>query len=118
MPDVIEFNKMIHINQILSSKFGNEIIKSYCKSDFAKSYVTNQKRVRINQNLMSLICIYFIENYEINQILGITFITNQEKGQNRSSFELKLCQKIIGYFGLFIRSFYATIRYGCKTKKS
>ena len=59
MPDVIELNKMIHINQILSSKIGKEIIKNYCKSDFAKSYETNNKR-----NLISLICNYVIENYE------------------------------------------------------
>ena len=48
MPDVIEFNKLIHINQILSSKIGNGIKENYCKYDFEKSYVTNKKRVRKN----------------------------------------------------------------------
>ena len=44
MPDVIEFNKMIHINQVLSSKIGNEIIKNYYKSYFAKSYKNKQEK--------------------------------------------------------------------------
>ena len=63
---------------------------------------------------MSLICIYFIENYEINQILGITYQRNQEKGQYRSSFELKICKKNNEYFVFLFDLFYATIRYGCK----
>ena len=49
-PDVKEFNKMIHINQILSSRIGNVIIENYCKS-----YVTKKKRVRKSLNLISLI---------------------------------------------------------------
>ena len=61
MPDVIEFNKVIDINQILGSKIGNEIIETYCKSDFAKTYGTNKKRVRINSKLISLMQ----ENYRI-----------------------------------------------------
>ena len=55
----------------------------------------------------------------MNQILGKTYKTNQEKGQYRSIFELKICKKMkefYRYFGLFIWSFYATIRYGCKMK--
>ena len=53
---------------------------------------------------------------KINQNLGKT---DQKKGQYRSVFELRTCKKIIEcyrYFGLFIWSFYATIRYRCKMK--
>ena len=48
-----------------------------------------------------------------------TYETNQKKGQFRSFFELNICYEIIEfyrYFGLFIWSFYATIRYECKMK--
>ena len=55
MPDVIEFNKMIHINQILSSKLGKEIIENYCKSDFAKSYVTKKTKKGQNELKFDLI---------------------------------------------------------------
>ena len=39
--------------------------------------------------------------------------------QYRSVFELKICKKIIefyGYFGLFLFFFKATIHYGCELK--
>ena len=31
----------------------------------------------------------------MNQILGETYKTNQEKGHNRSIYELKICKKIV-----------------------
>ena len=45
----------------------------------------------------------------MNQLLGKTYKTNQEKGQYRSVFKLKVCKKIkefYRYFGLFILSFF------------
>ena len=39
MPDVIEFNKMIHINQVLKSKICNKIIENHCKSDYGQNFV-------------------------------------------------------------------------------
>ena len=56
----------------------------------------------------------------MNQILGKTYKTNQEKGQNRSVFELKVCKKIkefYRYFGLFIRSFLCYNTLGMSYKK-
>ena len=39
MPDVREFRKIIHKNQILSSKMCNEISESHCKSDYGQNTV-------------------------------------------------------------------------------
>ena len=44
----------------------------------------------------------------MNQILGKTLKTNQEKCQSRSVFELKTCKEIkefYRYFGVFVWSF-------------
>ena len=53
MPDKIEFIKMIHINQILSSKIGNEIIENNCKSDFFKILCNKQEKGQNKLKLLS-----------------------------------------------------------------
>ena len=47
MPDVIDFNKLLNINQILSSKICNEIIENHWKSDYVKILWNKQEN---NQN--------------------------------------------------------------------
>ena len=86
MPDVIEFNRMIHINQFLNSKICNKIIENHeSKSDFRQQLMKRiKKRFNIDQ---------FLNSKCARKLLNFIDI-------------------LVTLFGLF----YATIRYRCKMK--